>query len=149
MRSAGCTPLAASPILPRWRAPLGCWRRMAPASSPARRCTSTAVSAHACMIPSEMVRFAHRLWSSPTLTTWGSLMLRTGGVLVTTPLLLNRFSTAEIAVWYFFATVTSLQIVFEMGFTPSFSRAVAYALGGAEHVGAAGTSRIRPVVTSG
>jgi hypothetical protein len=76
-----------------------------------------------------VTRLVYRLWDSPTFTTWASLLLRTGGLLLTTPLLLNRFSTEEIAVWYFVATALALQVVFEMGFTPTFVRAIAYTLG--------------------
>ena len=48
------------------------------------------------------------------------------------PLLLTSFSTQEIAVWYLFSAVLALQVIVDFGFAPTFSRAISYAMGGAE-----------------
>ncbi len=77
---------------------------------------------------------ARRSWDSPTITTWLSFATRALGLLVLTPIVLNRFSTAEINVWYLLLTLIGLQLLADFGFSPSFSRAIAYALGGVERI---------------
>jgi hypothetical protein len=47
------------------------------------------------------------------------------------PLVLRRFDTTEIAVWLLFGIVLNLQILGDVGFTQTFTRAVAQVLGGA------------------
>ena len=49
-----------------------------------------------------------RLWDSPTFTTWGSLASRLLSTLVVLPLILVKFSAAEVVVWQLFATLTTL-----------------------------------------
>jgi len=76
-------------------------------------------------------RWFKRIWESATLITWASLVLRTATGLVVVPLIVTRLKTPEIAVWYLFSSVMGLQPLLELGFTPTFVRAVAYAAGGA------------------
>lgn len=73
----------------------------------------------------------YRFWDSPTLMTWGSFFSRAISLVVVLPLILTRFSTEEIALWYLLMTMISLQLLVDIGFTPTFSRAIAYAMGGA------------------
>jgi hypothetical protein len=81
-----------------------------------------------------------RLWNSPTVTTWGSTATRALSVVVVLPLLLRRLTPAEIAVWYLLSTIIGLQTLADLGFAPTFTRFVAYAVGGAARAGvAAGT----------
>lgn len=47
------------------------------------------------------------------------------------PLVLNRFDTADIAIWYLFSTLIGMQLYFEVGFTPTFQRMFAFGMGGA------------------
>jgi hypothetical protein len=75
-----------------------------------------------------------RAWSSPTVTTWLSFTTRALGLLVLTPIVLNRFSTAEIDVWYLLLTLIGLQLLADFGFSPSFSRAIAYTLAGVQRI---------------
>jgi hypothetical protein len=73
----------------------------------------------------------NRLWNSPTITTWASLAVRLVSVGAVLPLVLSRFDTAEIAVWLLFGVVLNLQILGDLGFAQSYTRAVAYVFGGA------------------
>ena len=69
-------------------------------------------------------------WNSPTLMTWGSFATRSLSLIVVLPLVLNRLNTAEISLWYLFSTVIGLQLLADMGFSPTFSRVIAYGMGG-------------------
>lgn len=73
-----------------------------------------------------------RLWNSPTITTWMSLSARSGHLLVVLPLVLRQFDVAQIAVWQLFFTILGLQLLIDLGFSPTFSRVIAFAMGGAE-----------------
>jgi len=70
------------------------------------------------------------LWDSPTLMTWGSFATRSLSLIVVLPLVLNRLSTPEIALWYLFSTIIGLQLLVDVGFSPTFSRVIAYGMGG-------------------
>ena len=76
-------------------------------------------------------RAGTRLWDSPTFTTWGSVGTRALSVLLVLPLIVTRFSTQEIAVWYLFVTLIGLQQLADLGFAPTFTRVIAFAMGGA------------------
>lgn len=78
---------------------------------------------------------AHRLWHSPTATSWGSTATRSLSVLLVLPLLLRRLTPAEIAVWYLLSTIIGLQTLADLGFAPTFTRLIAYAMGGVERIG--------------
>jgi O-antigen/teichoic acid export membrane protein len=77
-------------------------------------------------------QIVNRVWNSPTFMTWGSFLARTSTLLVVTPLVLNRLSASEISLWYLFSTLISLQVLADIGFTPTFARIIAYAMGGAD-----------------
>jgi hypothetical protein len=62
--------------------------------------------------------------------TWGSFAARSLSLIVVLPLVLTRLSTAEIALWYLFSTVIGLQSLADIGFSPTFSRVIAYGMGG-------------------
>jgi O-antigen/teichoic acid export membrane protein len=76
-------------------------------------------------------KFFNRFWNSPTLMTWGSFVTRSLSLVVVLPLILTRLSTEEIALWYLFSTIIGLQILVDVGFSSTFSRVIAYAMGGA------------------
>jgi O-antigen/teichoic acid export membrane protein len=78
-----------------------------------------------------------RLWNSPTFNTWTSFATRSLTFVIVLPLLLRRFSPEELTVWYLFATLTSLQMLAELGFGTAFVRVIAYAMGGAPSLSAA------------
>ncbi len=71
-----------------------------------------------------------RLWDSPTFTTWASLSTQSISLLVVLPLVLTRFTQEEITVYYLFATIIGLEMVFQLGFRPTFVRLVGYAHAG-------------------
>ena len=69
-------------------------------------------------------------WHSPTLMTWLSFAARSGGLLLVTPLILRNFSPAQTSLWFLFLTISSLLMMADFGFGPSFVRAISYARGG-------------------
>lgn len=73
-----------------------------------------------------------RFWNSPTLTTWASFLTRSLSLVIVLPLVLTRMNTADIALWYLFSSVISLQLLVDVGFSPTFSRVIAFAMGGLE-----------------
>ncbi|MCU0392442.1 MAG: hypothetical protein MUE81_15100 [Thermoflexibacter sp.] len=70
------------------------------------------------------------LWESPTLMTWGSFLTRSLSAVLVLPLVLRSFQEEEITLWLMFAQIISLQLLVDMGFTPTFARLIAYAKGG-------------------
>lgn len=68
-----------------------------------------------------------RVWHSPTLTTWGSLSIRLIGFGILLPLALKKLPAEEASVWFLFSAVTSLLVLADFGFAPTFIRTVAYA----------------------
>jgi hypothetical protein len=94
-------------------------------------------------------RVVSRLWHSPTATTWGSTAMRSLSVVLVLPLLLRRLPAAEIAVWYLLSTIITLQTLADVGFSPTFTRLIAYALGGSERlVDPPGTVRVAATTRS-
>lgn len=69
------------------------------------------------------------LWESPTLTTWGSFLTRSLSAVLILPMVLGNFPKEEITLWFMFAQIISLQLLVDMGFTPTFSRLIAHAKG--------------------
>lgn len=64
--------------------------------------------------------------------------MRGFSVILVLPLLLTRLTTPEIALWYLFSSVIGLQGVVDMGFAPTFSRVISYAMGGVRDLGSVG-----------
>jgi O-antigen/teichoic acid export membrane protein len=80
-----------------------------------------------------MSKLLKRLWHSPTLMTLGSYASRSLSIIIVLPLLLTRLSTEEISLWYLFSTVIAMQMLADVGFNATFSRSIAYAMGGATY----------------
>lgn len=72
-----------------------------------------------------------RLWHSPTVTTWGSLAVRLSAVALVLPLVLIRFTPAEVALWQLFSVIPLLALMLDFGLAPTFARMFAFARGGA------------------
>ena len=72
-----------------------------------------------------------RIYHSPTLNTWGSFAAKALSLIIVLPLVLNRFTTAEISIWYLFMTIISMQMLADIGFSVTFIRVIAFAAGGA------------------
>jgi len=77
-----------------------------------------------------LTKVASRLWHSPTAMSWASIVIRALSVIVVLPLLLTRLPVEAIAVWYLLMTMVGLQMLADVGFAPTFSRVIAYAIGG-------------------
>src|SRR5690606_7378422 len=78
-----------------------------------------------------MKALALRLWHSPTVMTWGSLASRLLGVTLVLPLVLVKFAPPEVAIWQLFIALYTMQMLFDFGLAPTFSRLLSYARGGA------------------
>ena len=70
------------------------------------------------------------VWRSPTLMTWASMTLRIGGLAVLVPIVLTRLKTQEVLVWQVLSTITTLINWTDFGFSPTFSRIIAFSRGG-------------------
>lgn len=78
-----------------------------------------------------MKALLNRLWNSPTFTTWGSLAVRLGGVVLVLPWVLATYAPAEVAVWQLFSSVFTLALILDFGLAPTFTRMLSFARGGA------------------
>lgn len=78
---------------------------------------------------------------SATVMTWASILARAASLFVVLPLILSRFETSEIAYWYLLMSLIGLQQVADFGFSPTYARAFAYAIGG-------GQDRVAEVLTA-
>ncbi len=77
-------------------------------------------------------RVASRVWDSPTVMMWLSQLAKAMGLLLVMPLVLTRFPLEDITLWYLFLAIISLQSLADVGFSPTFSRLIAYGTTGAE-----------------
>jgi hypothetical protein len=71
-----------------------------------------------------------RIWTSPTITSWGSLAIRLASVVVLLPLVLVRFAPSEVAVWQLFSALFLLGMMLDFGLAPTFIRLLSYARAG-------------------
>lgn len=78
-----------------------------------------------------MKALAQRLWHSPTVMTWGSLASRLLGVTLVLPLVLVKFAPPEVVIWQLFIALYTMQMLFDFGLAPTFSRLLSYVRGGA------------------
>lgn len=62
--------------------------------------------------------------------TWLVLAVRLGGFAIVLPLTLANLPNAEISVWLLFSAIASLQAILDFGFSPTFSREIAYGFAG-------------------
>ena len=58
--------------------------------------------------------------------TWLSYFVKFGSALFILPLVLIKFSEAEIAVWFLFTLILSLSLIADSGFGPTIIRATSY-----------------------
>ncbi|WP_343329145.1 hypothetical protein [Polaribacter staleyi] len=80
-------------------------------------------------------RIIKRGWNSPTIMTWMSYSTKALSLFIVLPLILKNFSTEEISLWYLFSSIITLTSLADLGFKATFSRIIAFALGGADNVG--------------
>jgi O-antigen/teichoic acid export membrane protein len=81
------------------------------------------------------LKLFHKSWESPTITTWASYFTKSGSLLFVLPLILNRFSEAEVAVYYLFASIISFASLADFGFKNTFVRFFAYTAAGRDSFG--------------
>lgn len=67
-----------------------------------------------------------RLWNSTTITTWMSFLSKSFNVTLIMPLILSRFDTNDVNLWYLTASMISMQILLDAGFGSAFVRIIAY-----------------------
>jgi hypothetical protein len=70
------------------------------------------------------------VWESPTFTTWGNWAVSVLRLVVLLPFILNQLNGAENAVWLLFMNLLAFGSFADIGFTPTFTRMVAYIRGG-------------------
>ncbi len=80
-------------------------------------------------------RWASGTWESAVMTTWGSQATRAVRLVVLLPVVLTQLEIDEIAVWLLFSTLLAYVVLIDFGLTATFSRAIAYAMAGAESIG--------------
>lgn len=73
---------------------------------------------------------AMRLLKSASAMTWAAQAVRMGGFLLVLPAAVHWLPSGDVSVWLLLATITSYQLVFDFGFTPTFSREFAYGFAG-------------------
>ena len=75
-----------------------------------------------------------RAWNSPTIMTWMSYSTKALSLFIVLPLILKQFSAEEISLWYLFSSIITLTSLADLGFKATFSRIIAFAMGGAKDV---------------
>lgn len=66
--------------------------------------------------------------------TWMSHGAKILSLVIVLPLVLKQLGEAEITLWFLFLLLSALHLICDMGFVQTFSRAIAYAMGGAERI---------------
>ena len=67
-----------------------------------------------------------RLLNSPTFSTWLSFISKAASFLVVLPLILNKFSAADVTLWHLYLILWSLIAIFDAGFGSAFVRVISY-----------------------
>lgn len=73
--------------------------------------------------------------------TWVNTFSRLASLIIVLPLVLRHFSPGDIALYYLFASIVSLQLMTGAGFVPTFARFVTYVLAGAREADLPGIRR--------
>ena len=71
-------------------------------------------------------------------------IIQYGSALLLVPFMVTRLPAATIGIWYIFVAVQSLAMVCDFGFQPSFTRAIALALSGAQRLQRTGLGEVVP-----
>ena len=75
--------------------------------------------------------FYVKLWNSPTFTTWAGFFSKAIYGIVLLPIVSIKLSTEELSVWLLLNIFIGLQMLGDLGFGSTFSRAISHAYGGA------------------
>lgn len=81
-----------------------------------------------------MIKVLNRLWNSPTLTTWASLVVISTNTIVVLPIILVKFSTIETKIYLILATIIQFKNIFDFGLKENISRLFSYANAGVENL---------------
>lgn len=75
-----------------------------------------------------------KLWNSPTFTTWLSFSSSVLYGIVLLPIVSIQLSKEELSVWFLLNIFIGLQMLGDLGFGSTFSRAISHAYGGANKI---------------
>lgn len=81
-----------------------------------------------------MIKFLIRLWNSPTLTTWASLVVISTNTIVVLPMVLVKFSSIETKIYLILITIGQLKNIFDFGLKENLSRLFSYANAGVNNL---------------
>ncbi|MEX0312831.1 MAG: lipopolysaccharide biosynthesis protein [Allomuricauda sp.] len=81
-----------------------------------------------------MFKFLIRLWNSPTLTTWASLVVISTNTIVVLPMVLVKFSNIETKIYLILVTIGQLRNIFDFGLKENMSRLFSYANAGVSNL---------------
>ena len=82
----------------------------------------------------EIPKMIKRVLNQPVLMTWLSHFVQFGSAIFVLPLILIKFSTEEIAVWFLFNIIIGIAMLADSGFGPTTVRAVSYFFSGADRL---------------
>ena len=71
-----------------------------------------------------------RIFHSPVAMTWLNQVVSFGWMLLVIPLVLLKWNSAEVSLWLSFSMLLSLGLLGDLGFRPTVTRAVSYAVAG-------------------
>ena len=79
-------------------------------------------------------RIVNKFLHSPTFMTWFSFSAKSLSILVVLPLILSKFTTTEISLWFLFSILFGFQIIADLGFGSTFTRLISYAMAGIKNL---------------
>jgi O-antigen/teichoic acid export membrane protein len=82
------------------------------------------------------------IWHSPTMMTWMGHVAKSLQLIVVMPLAFMHLSAEDVTIWLMLLTLVSLQVLGDMGFTPTFTRALSIAFSGAPDLRGQNTEHI-------
>jgi O-antigen/teichoic acid export membrane protein len=77
-----------------------------------------------------MAELPLRIWRSPTVMTWVSHAMKSLQLLLVIPFVMSHLGSHEVTIWLMLLTLVGMQLLADMGFTPTFTRALSIALSG-------------------
>ena len=94
------------------------------------------------------INIIHKIWESPTFTTWGSFLSKSLYAVLLLPVITTVLSPEDITIWLLFNILIGLQNLGDLGFGVTFIRVMSYAMGGAADISGF-TKSGRPARTNG
>ncbi|HQM68933.1 MAG TPA: hypothetical protein PK521_06470 [Bacteroidales bacterium] len=94
------------------------------------------------------INIIHKIWESPTFTTWGSFLSKSLYAVLLLPVITTVLSPEDITIWLLFNILIGLQNLGDLGFGVTFIRVMSYAMGGAVDISGF-TKSSRPARTNG